>query len=265
MKGEKINVGVLAVIIVVSLFGGAAVGFLVTKLTTPSAKTIEETSQVSVQTQQTPVKQQPTTTQTEPKTNEVVNETKQEITPVASLNYDGSKTIDVNGKSYTVSYKTEKNKSTDNNTDDQIELKLFFNDKKVKSLKLYDVNDSEGVKGSFEVVLHNFDKDYVLVEVKTKKVSPYWDDLDGAHLVILNTDGECVESFEWDSASSIILKETGAKLTYEINSDSLVMYKITYNTTAVVVSTKYTVLRDIIVSEYLKTYKDGEDVSIAGK
>lgn len=254
MEKRKINIITIIVICIVSITIGIGIGYFIYK---GLNKTVASINIEDENTQKLTEKPEIIVRNEEIKTT-AINEININNS-VSKVKYDGSKTINISGKTYTISYLT--NVFQDDDNYEQTEIKLFLNDEKVKSLKLYNtVKDRQ--QGSYEVELYNFDKEYILIAIKTRIDDKEYDGTNAAKFCIININGEHIDTLEWSDATKISSVKNGKQLTYEINNDGIILYESTYNGA---MKMKYTVIRDILKEELLELYKENEDVYLSGK
>ena len=110
----------------------------------------------------------------------------------------------------------------------------------------------------YDVKSYNFSKDYIIIEV-----SNYHPSGESKEFCFINADGQYIDSLNWASASGIYHKTMNKSLTYEINSDSFILYKAN-NSTNGAYKIKYTITKDYLDAETLETY-DSNDIILAGK
>ena len=175
------------------------------------------------------------------------------------VTYTGTKEIKVNDESYKVGYTY---KDIDTNDAVLSKLELYLNDTRVTSVDLYSKYKDTKYDESYDVVLHNFAKDYILVEVVSKLDSKDVDSYEGTNIVVLSTKGKILEKYTWSSKESIRLVSTMEKLTYEIHDDYLIFYEKDNNT---VNKYKYTINQNQMSKELVKTYTIDKDVIVNGK
>ncbi len=179
--------------------------------------------------------------------------------PSKVITYTGTKEITVNENAYKVGYVY---KDIDTNDVMLSKLELYLNDERVTSVDLYTKYKDTTYTESYDVKLHNFAKDYILVEVISKLDSKDTDSYEGANIVVLSTKGKILEKYTWSSKDSIRLVSTMEKLTYEIHSDYLIFYEKDNNT---VNKYKYTINQNQMSKELVKTYTIDKDVIVNGK
>lgn len=250
MKEGKINVLILILLLVVILIIGIGIGYVISQ----NVGQIEEKGY-----------------RVEGKEfyeNEKINENKEknENEQVEKMKYDGSKNITIEGKTYTVSYLSEKFKNVNNNELEQTEVKLYLNDKKIKTLNLgylIDVGHTFGNK-DYEVELHQFCEKYILIEVKQKHDDGEYETVNRRTFCIVNTNGEHIQTFKWDDATQIFDIQTNEQFTYKIDNNGLILYKTidAENDTNEAIEIKYTVIRDFIKDEIVQFHKN---IGLAGK
>ena len=265
MKDGKISIAVLVVIVVISLIGGAALGFLLNNLVNPKTKTVESGTPAQAQAQQTPVQQQPTQTsaQTQTTSSEPVTETKQE-TPVATLNYNEVKTITANGKEYKV--------GVINSLDEAgyINSKIYVNDNFIKTYK-YTVFEKDSFNAStsrieLNSVKGNDDTTYIIVIFKT--VESFYTD---HYMCFVTSLGEFVGSMRvLCDAEGIQTIDNSNGIRYTVNEDSITVFKrfhaknkneIKYGA----IKEKITLSNNEIYTGYEKIYVEPDEATLAGK
>lgn len=244
----KVNVVSLILIIIVTLIIGGIAGYVLNSSINNEQK-VEETAQNLEETQ----------------IDGVIENTQNFSDKVETVEYDGSKNITIDGKTYTVSYASEKfeNNVYEQNVYEQTEVKLYLNDKKVKTLNLgllIDVNHEFGSK-DYGVELYTFCEEYILIVVKNKFNNGEPEPVNHVRFCIINTNGEHIDTLEWDDATRIHVIKTGEELTYEINNDSLILYEMTGSS---VLKREYTVKRDYMNEKLLEIY-DYDELTFAGK
>ncbi|MCI8345066.1 MAG: hypothetical protein HFJ42_03725 [Clostridia bacterium] len=264
MKKGKVNMIILILLILLVLALGVGVGTYV-------GMNLNNKLKVSQENDKKQLEEQSINKPENKKLEEIEKNNEQQESENIILNeevkYDGSKEIIIQGKTYTVSYLSEKFEHIDNNELKQTEVKLYLNDKKIKTLNLgyiIDVEHTYGNKG-YEVELHHFCEEYILIEVKQRINDGEYEPTNAETFCIVNTNGEHIETFEWNDATQITDTETNEKLTYKINNDSLILYEDwpgdqigTYYATEI----RYTVIRDYIKGKIIKIHKN---VILAGK
>lgn len=248
MQEKKLNVLGLIVIMLVTLVVGIVIGYFVIDY----IKNGEEVTEVGKVEE---VKQE--------KLEETKTENTQSTLKTEIPEYDGSKSITINGKTYTISYLSEKYPHFEDSELKQTEVKLYLNDEKVKTLNLgnlIDINHEYGNK-DYEVELYDFCEDYILIAIKTKYNNGVIQIINYVDFCIINTDGEHIDTLEWKDTTQIMKVDTKEILTYEINKDNIILYQRVNDGAEKI---KYTVIRDILKEELLERYDESE-VSLAGK
>lgn len=248
MQEKKLNLLGLIAIMLVTLVVGIVIGYFVIDY----IKNGEEVTEVGKVQE---VKQE--------KLEETKIENTQSTLKTEIPEYDGSKSITIKGKTYTISYLSEKYTSFSNSEVKQTEVKLYLNDEKVKTLNLgnlLDVNHEYGSK-DYGVELYNFCEDYILIAIKTKYNNGESEPVNHLKCCVINVDGEHIDTLEWNDATQIHDVKTQKQLTYEINNDNIILYELSSNGAN---KMKYSAIRDIMKKELLKVYNENE-VSLAGK
>ena len=162
------------------------------------------------------------------------------------------KTIQIDGEKYTITWKEEILKSVSENNQDVIVLKLYLNNKKIRSLCFYQFED---VSEKYEIRLHNVNG-YIVVEIEH-----YTPSSDEIELLVFNTEGEHIDDLHWSSLTGIYEIATDKTLTYEINDNNIILNQANgYG----VRKYKYTFNLDMMFEELLHIYDDDE-VELAGK
>lgn len=253
MQNKKFNVLSLIVIIFITLVVGIFIGYFVSK-SLENSKEVSNIEQIGEQKLEEIKKEEPKIENTQNTQTTSIMETPK---------YDGSKSITIDGKIYKISYFSEKFEYIENKELKQTEVKLYLNDKKVKTLNLgylIDVNHEFGDK-DYGVELYTFCNEYILIVIKNKHNDGEYEPVNNVKFCIINTNGEHIDTLEWNDATQISDVKTGQRLTYEINDDSIILYEVGYSGA---MKMKYTVIRDFIKKEILKSYNQNE-VSLAGK
>lgn len=260
MQGKKINMLVLIVMILIALVIGGIIGFFVPRFLEINNE-VCEISQVKKENSE--IEEVREENVEEIKEEGITTENKQNVTMIESPKYDGNKSISINGKAYTVSYSSEKFEWIANPEHEQTEVKLYLNDKKVKTLNLGYLNDINHEYGDkdYGVELYTFSQEYILVMVKTKYNDGEYEAVNKLQFCIINTNGECISTLEWTDATQIAEVQTGKDLKYEINDNSIILYELSCSGA---LKYEYTVLRDVMNKKLLEIYDENEIIQ-AGK
>ena len=265
MKEGKINLGVLIVIIIVSLAGGTALGFVLNNIINPKIQTVEQSTPAQTQAQQTPVQQtqaqQPATTQNT--TGDSVTEAKPN-TPVVTLNYNEVKTLTANGKECKV--------GVVNSLDGTgyINSKIYVNDSFVKTYKYSKLEDKEFDASESRIDVNSVkgkdDTTYIIIIFKT--VGSFYTD---HYICIVNSLGEFVGSMRvLCDAEGIQTIDNSNGIRYIINEDSITVFKrfhaqnkndIKYGA----IKETITLSQNEIYTGYEKIYVEPDEATLAGK
>ena len=174
--------------------------------------------------------------------------------------YTASKEITIGDKIYKVSYLY---KEIDLNNSILAKLDLYLNDKRVTTVDLYSLDkDTKYNEKNYEVLLHQFSSEYILVEVKSNIDDGLYEPKDTANLVLVNLDGNLIKTFEWSSSNKIRRTTTNQLLTYEIGKNYIMLYEITEDEVNKIM---YIVSNGEVQEEIVRTYTIGTDVLVNGK
>ncbi len=173
--------------------------------------------------------------------------------------YTASKEITIGDKIYNVSYLY---KEFDLNNSILAKLDLYLNDKRVTTVDLYSLDKTLKYEKSYEVLLHQFNKDYILVEVTSAFEDGLYEPKNAASLVLVDLNGNLIKTFEWSSNNKIRRTTTNQLLTYEIGKNYIMLYETSDD---VVNKIMYIVENDQIKQEIVRTYTIGNDVLVNGK
>ena len=246
--GKKLSWATIIIIVILSICVGIAGGILLSKKM-GNSKIVKDAQSKEPKTQEETI--------IEPEKEKQTTKTEE------TLKYDGTKSITIGGKEYKISYTTED--FIDEEHNDQIvdedwhekKINLFLNDKKVKSFLGFGYSNNLKT----EMTLHKLNNEYIVVECKT-----IFQEYEQTTIVVLNTEGECVDTLEHTTLSEYWIKKTGEKLTYEINDNNIITYEFFSNDNLETSGKKikHTYIRDIPREEVVKTYDYGE-IDSAGK
>ena len=176
------------------------------------------------------------------------------------ITYTASKEITIEDKIYNVSYLY---KELDINNSILAKLDLYLNDKRVTTVDLYSiVKDTEYKLKEYEVIPHQFDKDYILVEVKSKLDDNLYEEKNMASLVLISLDSKLIETFEWSNNTKIRRTTTNQILTYEIGKDYIMLYEVSDDK---VNKAMYTIKNGQLEKEITREYIIDKDVILNGK
>jgi len=176
------------------------------------------------------------------------------------ITYTASKEITIEDKIYNVSYLY---KELDINNSILAKLDLYLNDKRVTTVDLYSiVKDTEYKLKEYEVIPHQFDKDYILVEVKSKLDDNLYEEKNTASLVLISLDSKLIETFEWSNNTKIRRTTTNQILTYEIGKDYIMLYEVLDDK---VNKAMYTIKNGQLEKEITREYIIDKDVILNGK
>ena len=140
---------------------------------------------------------------------------------------------------------------------------LYLNDKRVTTVDLYSiVKETEYKLKEYEVIPHQFDKDYILVEVKSKLDDNLYEEKNTASLVLISLDSKLIETFEWSSNTKIRRTTTNQILTYEIGEDYIMLYEVSDDK---VNKAMYTIKNGQLEKEITREYIIDKDVILNGK
>jgi len=183
---------------------------------------------------------------------QIIKETSNVETPIkqTQIKYDGSQNIKINNTNYKISYLSDI-------FDEETEIKLYLNDKKIKTLNMGWIENIDHIYGEkdYKVELHEFCKDYILIVVKAQKADGEFQAVNYVQFCIINTEGEHIGTLKWDDATEIYIKETFEQLKYEINKDYLIIEDSA--------TWKYFVTRDYMDRDLIKVYRE-DDLIFAG-
>lgn len=243
MEKRNISIFVIILIIVLALVIGAGIGYFVYEKLNSSTDTINEIQESKQNIQN-------------------MENVKKEDVSNNIINYDGSKNITIDGENYKVSYISEKFKnSADNNLEDT-EVKLYLNDKYIGTADLENILDVNHVYGNkdYDVELHKISEDYIAIILKTEYNNGENDPTSKRVFFIINTDGIHIDTLVWDNRMHIS-DINNKEFKYEIDNEGIILYELNGNS---VDKIKYTLTRNIIRTQVLKTYNANE-FSISGK
>lgn len=262
MEKRKISLVTVITIFIVALIIGCGLGYVVYKEINNKVEPVIAEGQENIQKFEDNDKNKVEKENTNIETEIINNESNINIIE-DNINYDGSKTIIINGKIYTISYISENFENFNNSEIRQTEVKLYMNNKYIGTANLNNIMDINHVYGNkdYDVELHKISEDYVLIVLKTE----YNDGVNGAMsrriFFIVNKDGIHIDTLEWFNSTHIIDKKDNKELKYEIDNEGIILYQVNGN---VVMKNKYIPVRDIIKKLNLEVL-DENKVELAGK
>lgn len=185
---KKVNIITLILVILIILILGIGIGYLITT-TINNTKIVSEKAQPQIEEQIEKIVETP--------------------------KYDGSKSITVNGKTYTVSYKNELP-----NEYDVLNTTIYLNDKKLKTYAAY----YEFSDKNLDITTIQGDTEYIVIIVRPFDVID-----ENVYLIIINQEEELVDTVQVHSGNLGIYVYDIPDIegyTYKIYDNNIIFYKL---------------------------------------
>lgn len=251
MEKRRISLLVIIIIFIVALVIGGGLGYFIYKATDKDAiyTTVGDKNAQKFN-------------ETEVKNELAVNENNDNVIKDV-IKYDGSKTINLNGKKYTISYVSEEFEHFNNSEIKQTEVKLFLDNKYVGTVNLDYIHDVEKTYGNYgyDVELYTLSQDYIVAMLKTEYNDGAKDGISERVFFVVNKDGIHIDTLKWSNSTHIMDIANNKELKYEIDNEGITLYEVYGNGATKI---KYVPIRNFIKEEFLKLYNENE-VSLSGK